>query len=277
MNEELQSSNEELEVSKEEVESLNEELRTVNTELETRVQELSQANDDLKNLLESTQVATLFLDEQMRVRRFTEAARRLVALRTADIGRPIDELATQLEYKGLTTDAQEVLSTLQPKEVEIQSVEGDWYQLRIMPYRTTQNAVDGLVCTFQDIQAAKRLEANEAYFRPIVHTIREPLLVLDAELRIVSANRGFYRLTGMAPAQVEGEHLFRIGEGHWDHPELRALLEEVLPADRRSEDLELEIDPGSGKRQRLWLNARMLEEGEEWGRGRILLAMETAH
>ena len=276
MNEELQSSNEELEVSKEEVESLNEELRTVNAELESRVNELSQANDDMKNLLESTDIATLFLDEQMRIKRFTEAARNLVSLRPNDIGRPIDELATNLDYSQLTADAHEVLSSLRPKEVDVQTVEGDWYRLRIMPYRTTQNAVDGLVCTFHDIQAAKRLELSEAYFRHIVHTIREPLLILDAGMRIVSANRGFYRLTGMAPEQVEGEELFRIGGGRWDHPELRALLEEVLPTDHRFEDLELEIDPGLGKRRRLRLNARMLQEGEEQGRGRILLAMEPA-
>ncbi len=276
MNEELQSSNEELEVSKEEVESLNEELRTVNAELESRVNELSQTNDDMKNLLDSTDIATLFLDEQMRIKRFTEAARKLIALRTNDVGRPIGELASNLDYTGLTADAEEVLASLQPKEVEVRTLDGDWYRLRIMPYRTTQNAVGGLVCTFQDIQTAKRLETSEAYFRHIVHTIREPLLVLDAEMQIISANRGFYRLTGLTQEQVEGQALFQLDGGRWDHPELRALLEEVLPTDRRFEDLELAIDVGDGERRHLWLNARMLQEGGEKDRGRILLAMEPA-
>ena len=259
MNEELQSSNEELEVSKEEVDSLNEELRSVNAELETRVAELSQASDDMKNLLDSTEIALLFLDEDMRVKRFTEAARQLIALRESDIGRPIDELTTTLRYDALTDDAREVLDTLEPREVEVQTETGHWYGLRIMPYRTSQNVVSGLVCVFRDIQGAKRLEVSESLFRGIVQTVREPLLVLDPELRVVTANDGFYRTFPLRPEQVEGRQLFEVGGGQWDKPELRALLAEVLPAEEKVEDYRLELAfEGQGARA-VSINARQLQ------------------
>lgn len=281
MNEELQSSNEELEVSKEEVESLNEELRSVNAELESRVSELSETNDDMKNLLESTHIATLFLDEDQQIKRFTEAARELVALRNADVGRPIGELSTNLRYQDLTRDASEVLRTLSPKDVEVQTEAGHWYLLRIMPYRTTQNVIKGLVCTFQDIQRAKHLEHSEAFFRAIVDTVREPLLVLDADLRVVSANDGFYRTFPLAPGDIQGRSLFEVGEGQWNHPELQSLLLEVLPERKSFKDFELEVRfPGRGA-QRLLLNGRILDpredgtEARQDGREMVLLAMDV--
>ncbi|MEF8792666.1 PAS domain-containing protein [Thiohalorhabdus sp.] len=275
MNEELQSSNEELEVSKEEVESLNEELRSVNVELEARVSELSEANDDLKNLLDSTQIATLFLDEDLRVKRFTETARNLIALRETDVGRPVSEMSTDLRYQDLTADGEEVLRTLSPKEVEVQTHAGHWYLLRILPYRTTQNVIKGLVCTFQDIQSAKRLERGEAFFRAILETVREPLLVLDPDLRVVSANDSFYRAFPLTPAAVEGASLFELGEGQWDHPELRSLLEEVLPAQQSFRDFELAADFGEQGPARLLLNGRRLAKETE-GETMILLAMDLA-
>ncbi|MFA9459810.1 CheR family methyltransferase [Thiohalorhabdus sp. Cl-TMA] len=274
MNEELQSSNEELEVSKEEVESLNEELRSVNAELEARVRDLSEANDDLKNLLDSTELATVFLDEELRVKRFTEAARQLIPLRPSDAGRPIHELTTELQYDGLSRDAEEVLDTLTPREIEVQSTRGHWFLLSIRPYRTTQNQIKGLVCTFQDIQSVKRVEAEEAYFRAIVQTVQEPLLVLDPELRVVSANDGFYRVFQLKPQQVEGRQLFEMGSGQWDHPELRALLEEVLPEAETFRGFELEADFGEAGPERVWLNGRQLQR--ETGEPElILLSMAT--
>jgi two-component system CheB/CheR fusion protein len=277
MNEELQSSNEELEVSKEEVESLNEELRSVNAELETRVSELAQASDDMKNLLDSTQIALLFLDEDMRVKRFTEAARELIALRESDIGRPVHELTTTLRYDRLTADGQEVLDTLEPKEVEVQTEAGHWYRLRILPYRTTQNVVAGLVCVFQDIQETKNLErmtVSESLFRGIVQTVREPLLVLDPELQVVTANDGFYRAFPLSPEQVEGRELFEVGGGQWDHPALRQLLLEILPSQERVEGYELAVDFGAEGPSQLVMNARRLnrEDGEP---ELILLTMES--
>ncbi|ABM62480.1 CheR family methyltransferase [Halorhodospira halophila] len=149
MNEELQSSNEELEVAKEEVESLNQELRSVNAELQVRVDDLTETNDDLKNLLDSTHIATLFLDEALNIKRFTTPVQELIAVRPADIGRPVADLKTSLRYDGLVADAESVLDTLIPHEVQVQSDGGDWYLLRIQPYRSTRNVIRGVVCTFQ--------------------------------------------------------------------------------------------------------------------------------
>ncbi len=273
MNEELQSSNEELEVAKEEVESLNEELRTVNAELEAKVKELSEANDDMKNLLDSTDIATLFLGEDLSIQRFTAAARRLVALRSSDVGRPIGELATNLAYDGLVDDAEEVLESLTPKEVEVRTTQGHWYILRIMPYRTTQNVIRGLVCTFRDHERVKGMEEQAAYFRDIVEAVPNPLVVLDGDLVVVSANRGFYTLSGLDAEDVEGNEFLGLCQGAWDEPQLRQLLQEVLPAERAFEGVQLTVRLGGAER-RLRLNGRQLRGKDGERAGMILLAME---
>ncbi len=273
MNEELQSSNEELEVAKEEVESVNQELRSVNTELQARVDEVTEANDDLKNLLDSTHIATLFLDEALNIKRFTTPVRALIAVRTADIGRPLAELRINLDYDGLVADAESVLDSLVAKEVKVQSAAGHWYLLRIQPYRSTRNVIRGVVCTFQDIQAAQGVARGEAFFRAIVDTVREPLLVLDGDLRVVSANDGFYRTFPLDPEAVEGRSLFDLADGQWDDPELRARLAEVLPRHEAFRDFELSVNGGDAGPVRLRLNARRLQVDE--GPAGILLAMDV--
>jgi PAS domain-containing protein len=159
-NEELQSTNEELTTSKEEMQSLNEELQTVNTELQAKVDDLSVANSDMKNLFNSTDVATVFLDNDLHVRRFTTQATKIVKLIPADAGRPITDLASALRYPELAEDAREVLRTLAPTEKPIATHDGRWFTVRIMPYRTLDNRIDGVVITFADITAAKSLEAE---------------------------------------------------------------------------------------------------------------------
>ncbi|MFA5083412.1 MAG: PAS domain-containing protein, partial [Hydrogenophilaceae bacterium] len=159
-NEELQSTNEELTTSKEEMQSLNEELQTVNVELQAKVDELSTANNDMKNLLNSTDIATIFLDNALHVRRFTTQATRVFKLIPGDVGRPLSDIATDLVYPDLADDAQEVLRTLAYSDREIATGDGRWYQIKIMPYRTMQNVIDGVVITFNDISRAKRLEVE---------------------------------------------------------------------------------------------------------------------
>ena len=159
-NEELQSTNEELTTSKEEMQSLNEELQTVNAELQTRVDEHTQVSNDMKNLLNSTDIATIFLDNDLNVRRFTTQAAKITKLIPGDIGRPISDIATSLLYPGLTDDAREVLKKLVYMEKEIAAGDGRWFKGRIMPYRTQANIIDGVVITFSDITAAKKLEAQ---------------------------------------------------------------------------------------------------------------------
>ncbi len=159
-NEELQSTNEELTTSKEEMQSMNEELQTVNAELQARVEELSRANNDMKNLLNSTDIATLFLDNDLHVRRFTTQTTRIIKLIPGDVGRPITDLASALQYPELAEDARDVLRTLVSAEKPIAARDGRWFTVHIMPYRTLENRVDGVAITFVDITAAKALESE---------------------------------------------------------------------------------------------------------------------
>ena len=159
-NEELQSTNEELTTSKEEMQSLNEELQTVNAELQSKLDDLSRANNDMTNLLNSTEIATVFLDGKLNVRRFTEPATKIIKLIPGDVGRPLSDLVTDLDYTDLSNDAQDVLRTLVFSEKQVATRDGRWFTVRIMPYRTTDNVIDGLVITFIDISAAKELETK---------------------------------------------------------------------------------------------------------------------
>jgi len=173
-NEELQSTNEELTTSKEEMQSLNEELQTVNTELQAKVDELSRSNNDMKNLLNSTDIATVFLDNDLNVRRFTTRATKIIKLIPGDVGRPITDLASELRYPELAEDAREVLETLVSSEKPIGAADGRWFTVRIMPYRTLDDRIDGVVITFIDITAAKTIEAklraqHTSHNRPIAN------------------------------------------------------------------------------------------------------------
>jgi len=159
-NEEMQSTNEELTTSKEEMQSMNEELQTVNTELQVKVDELSHASNDMKNLLDSTDIATLFLDKNLNVRRFTPQATKIIKLIAADAGRPITDLSSDLHYPELADDAREVLQKLAAVEKAISARDGRWFTVRIMPYRTVDDRIDGVVITFANITVSKTLEGK---------------------------------------------------------------------------------------------------------------------
>jgi len=159
-NEELQSTNEELTTSKEEMQSMNEELQTINNELQAKVDELSHTNSDMKNLLDSTDIATLFLDNDLRVRRFTSQTSKITQLIPSDVGRPITDIASALLYPQLADDTREVLRTLVKVDRQILLPSGDWFGTRILPYRTLENMINGVVITFTDITVAKKLEAE---------------------------------------------------------------------------------------------------------------------
>ncbi len=159
-NEELQSTNEEITTSKEEMQSLNEELQTVNHELQTKVDELSHSSNDMKNLLDSTDIATLFLDKDLKVRRFTTQATKIIKLIPGDVGRPLSDLATELCYPELEDDGRTVLKKLIPVEKPIGSKDGRWFTVRIMPYRTLDDRIDGVVITFADITASRATAAK---------------------------------------------------------------------------------------------------------------------
>jgi two-component system CheB/CheR fusion protein len=159
-NEELQSTNEELTTSREEMQSLNEELQTVNAEQQSKMDELAQINNDMRNLLNSTEIVTVFLNNQLHIRRFTLGANKLFKLIPGDVGRPLSDIVSDLIYPGMTNEAEEVLRTLVFSEKQIATTDGRWFLVRIMPYRTYEDVIDGVVITFADITGAKVLEAE---------------------------------------------------------------------------------------------------------------------
>jgi len=159
-NEELQSANEELTTSKEEMQSMNEELQTINAEMQSKLDDLALAQSDMKNLLNSTDIAMLFLDKGLNVRRYTERASKIINLREGDVGRPLSDITTTLHYPTLHEDAQETLRTLIFCEKQIRDLGGKWFSVRIMPYRRLDNVIDGIVITFVDITATKELEST---------------------------------------------------------------------------------------------------------------------
>jgi two-component system CheB/CheR fusion protein len=275
-NEELQSTNEELTTSKEELQSLNEELLTVNTELQAKIDELSMTNDDMRNILRSTDIAMLFLDSDLRVRRFTEPAREIVNLIATDVGRPVTDLVVTLRDEPFVDDARRVLKTLVPVEKSVRAEDGRWYQMRILPYRTAEDRIDGVVVTFVDITTVKNLEQSlsEArnYAENIIATVREPLIVLDADLRVVSANQSFYKTFRVAPGETEGDLLYALGNAQWDIPDLRRLLEEILPKNAEFDGFEMEHDFPQIGHKVMRLNARRI--ASETGPDLILLAIE---
>lgn len=278
-NEELQSANEELETSKEEMQSLNEELQTVNAQLQGKVEALSEVSDDMQNLLNGTAVATIFLDADLKIKRFTEESRKLIRLMPSDVGRSIGDLASNLDYNSLMADAREVLQTLVFKEKEVQTKDQSWRLMRILPYRTAENVIDGLVITFADISRTKESEvaaqAARVYAENIVDTVREPLLILDHDLRVVSANQSFYRFFHAKPSQVEQRTFGQLGDGQWRIPALTRQLDGLLTSKTVLKDFVVKHEfPGLGKKT-LVLNARRLQQAANLP-GLILLAMEDA-
>ena len=195
-NEELQSANEELETSKEEMQSLNEELSTVNAELQSKVDELSRSNDDMQNLLNSIDIATIFLDSEFKIMRYTEQAKRLVNLIPTDVGRPLADLVSNLAYDSLLADCREVLRTLVFKQAEVRTGDGRWYLLRIIPYRTAENIIDGVVLTFVDVNPVKEAERGLRRMSKVFTDGLDPIVIVDLEGRIVDLNDEVVRSYG---------------------------------------------------------------------------------
>jgi len=204
-NEELQSTNEEMETSKEEMQSLNEELTTVNAEMQSKVEDLSRTNDDMQNLLNSTEVATIFLDKDLRIKRYTEEARRLINLIQSDIGRPLRDLVSSLAYDRLIPDCQEVLRTLVFKVAEVRTKDGHWYLMRILPYRTAENVIDGVVVTFVDINPVKVAEKSLLRMSKVFLEGPEPMMILDLLGRIIAVNDEAVRIYEWSRPEMMGK------------------------------------------------------------------------
>ncbi len=213
VNEELQSTNEELETSKEELQSLNEELATVNAELQIKVTDLSRSNNDMNNLLAGTGVGTIFVDQELRILRFTPTVTRIINLILGDVGRPVGHIVSNLVgYDRLQEDVREVLDTLVAKEVQVQAKDGKWYTMGIQLYRTLDNVIEGAVVTFVDTTDAKRAEASlrvsEAHFRQLSESL--PQLAWTSEPDGTCDNLGpqWAEFTGLPGIQSETSRWF---------------------------------------------------------------------
>jgi two-component system, chemotaxis family, CheB/CheR fusion protein len=273
-NEEMQSSNEELETSKEELQSLNEELITVNTELQNKNDELSHINNDMKNLLDGIDIPTIFLDNNLKIKRFTFNITDVINVINSDIGRPINHIATNLKYDRLIDDAKEVIRTLVFKEIEVQANDDQWYQMRILPYRTLSNIIDGVVITFTDITKLKiaydkitrlnqDIQLARDFSNNIVETLRDSLLILDDKLKVLSANRSFYKAFDTTSEKTVGKFIYELEDNNWDIPELRKLLEDIVPKETFFESFEVDYNFKKGGKRKLILNAREVFQGDK--------------
>jgi two-component system CheB/CheR fusion protein len=213
-NEELQSTNEELTTSKEEMQSLNEELQTVNAELQSKVDDYSRVNNDMKNLLNSTDIATLFLDKELNIRRFTNQTTKIFKLIKSDIGRPFTDQVSDLDYPDLADDALEVLRTLVFIQKQISTKDGRWFSIRIMPYRTYDDRIDGLVITFINISDLKQIEVKlqeaEQINRMLMNSASDVIIKLSADLKILEFNPKAEQFFGKKSAEAKDQNFVRL-------------------------------------------------------------------
>ncbi len=212
-NEELQSTNEEMETSKEELQSVNEELVTVNSEHEGKLDVISKANNDMANLLASTDVGTIFLSNDLRIQRYTPAAARVVNLIQSDIGRPLSDIATKIKDEYFTPMVAGVLDTLEPKEKEVQTDAGHWYSVRVRPYRTTENIIEGAVITFVDITEQKEAQEKLLTLSQAVEQSPNSVIITDTEGKIEFVNTYFTRQSGYADEEAVGREVNIINSG----------------------------------------------------------------
>ena len=276
-NEEYQSANEELETSKEEMQSLNEELETVNAELKKKLDEVNHLNSDLKNLIDSTEIATLFLDQDLKIRNFTPSIKKIYPLIEGDIGRPITDFAKRFKEGDLAGDIREVLRTLVPLQRELRASEGtECYSTRFLPYRTVENSINGIVITFVDITSLNRAlavtQAAQLYAERVIETGREAFLVLDLELQVKTTNRSFYDLFQTTPERTLGRKIQELGNHEWDIPELYTLLLGVLENNVSVEAFQMDVHIPLVGRKVMVLNARRIENPD--GDDLILVAIE---
>ncbi len=243
-NEELRSTLEELETSKEELQSMNEELQTVSQENRQKVEELSELSSDLQNLLAATDIATLFLDRELRILRFTPKVVELFNVRMTDRGRHLSDFTSRLGYDGLPKDAATVFDTLVPMEREVHDESGRWHFTRLLPYRSADDRIAGVVITFFDITQRKNVEdelrTSKEHSERIIETLPEPLLVLTSELRVQAANAAFHELFKLGREDVLGESIYALANGQWNIPQLHHLLDVVLPTELRFSGYQLE-------------------------------------
>ena len=285
-NEELQSTNEEAMTNKEEMLSINEALLHLNAQYLAKTEEMSDVANDIKNLLDATDIGVIFLDHDLIIKRFTPSVTSIIPLLPTDVGRPITHFAATLRYAGLAADVQTVLDRLTPVENTMQVPSGEWYALRIVPYRTLDNYIRGAVITFTAVTAHKHceeeLEERIRFTDTLQAAVREPVVVFDADLRVYFANRAFADLLAVAdPAELVGQPLAQLGGGFWNQPALREQLQRLLaPADADPaepvafDQLPLTVELPGRSPHRVLLYGRPLRHGPQ-APGRALLGVEA--
>jgi two-component system CheB/CheR fusion protein len=272
-NEELQSINEELETSKEEVQSSNEELNTVNEELQSRNQELNHLTDDLTNLLSSTTIPILMLDNDLRIRRITSVAESLLNVRGGDIGRRIGEIRMRLSVDNLEPVVRKVLESSTAEEVELQDGEGRWHVLRVRPYLTADHRIAGAVVVLIDIDQVRRAQLSASvakeFAEAIVESVHTPLLVLTSELHIRSANGAFYEYFKLS--RPVGKEKSSFPRAEWKLPALQIALERLVLDHTPILDLEIEHQLAGPGTRTVMVNARPIQPEAE---NQILVSIE---
>jgi two-component system, chemotaxis family, CheB/CheR fusion protein len=277
VNEELQSTNEELETSKEELQSVNEELSTVNSELQTKLSELSRANNDMNNLLSGTGIATLFVDHKLQIIRFTPSATQLINLIQSDVGRPVGHIVSNLiGYNKMVEDIRGVLHDLVPREAEVRTPSGNWFLMRIRPYRTMDNVIEGAVLTFVDISELKQARDNarnaQKVAEKVLDTLKQPVVVLDASKNVLLANEPFCAACAIEQRAVAGKKLDELGNRMLEIPALHELIEKVVQERSAVENCEISADIRSRGRIVLTVSARYLDHLEH-DRAAVLLTI----
>jgi len=231
-NEELQSINEELETAKEELQSTNEELATVNEELETRNVQLARLNDDHNNFVNSLNIAFVTVDNQLKIRNYTPKTADLMNIISTDIGRPLSDIKLKIQFPDLEKIIYKSLEEMSIKQIEFQDEYHHWYSMRIRPYRTSDNRIDGAVIAFIDVNEIKanldQVRSELDYVESIISAIRHPMLVLDKDLRVVSASEAYFETFQVTQKDTIGNLLYHLGSGEWATPKLRTKLENVI-------------------------------------------------
>ena len=266
-NEELQSTNEELESAKEELQSTNEELETVNEELQRKNLDLIRAEDDMRNLFHATEIATIYLNDKLQIVRFTPAATEIFNLREQDMGRPVSDITGQFDTKIFAQEAEKVLKSLDKKEWDVLCQDDRCFSIRMLPYRTTNNVIAGVVITIMEVTEARRVEQEaekaKASFESIMDSIPDPLVVLDREHKVLSASRSFFQFFRLKEKDVKNIELYKVGNGEWNMTELRELLEKVIKSGETVKDYKLHAEFPTLGQKVLLLDADPIEAKDE--------------
>jgi two-component system, chemotaxis family, CheB/CheR fusion protein len=276
-NEELQSTNEEMETAREELQSTNEELITTNDELENRNNELNEINNDLNNLLVSINTAIILLGRDLKIRRYTRKAEAVWNLIPGDIGRSISNFKPNFELKNLESSVLEVMGSLESKEIEVRDNNDVNYSMIIRPYKTLDGKIDGTVISLYDVDARTKamelMTQEKDFYKSVLNTVRQPLLVLDEKLNVHMANDSYHIAFHTSEEEILGKNIYYINNHCWDSPALKKLLEEILPAKGTFNNFEILINSDIYGKKKMLINSsriKLINEREKM----ILLAID---